>query len=120
MLTPPLVRLLRTRSRLRLPRVRSIGFAILRIAACLNSIQRGLPKFLHCVGLSVIACLGETLEERKGGQTLEVVHRQLEAIAGAVGSGLWPRVVLAYEPVWAIGTGVVATPEQARFLCLPV
>jgi len=65
-------------------------------------------------GLKVIACLGETLDERKAGQTLAVVNRQLEAIAKSVPAGQWENVVLAYEPVWAIGTGVVATPEQAQ------
>lgn len=65
-------------------------------------------------GLRVVACLGETLEERKAGNTLSVVSRQLEAIARAVPAGQWSNVVLAYEPVWAIGTGVVATPDQAQ------
>lgn len=63
-------------------------------------------------GLSVIPCIGETLKEREDGQMFNVLERQLGAIADKVSD--WSRVVLAYEPVWAIGTGVVATPEQAQ------
>jgi len=69
-------------------------------------------------GLSVIACLGETEQERKSDQTIAVVERQLKSIADSiVASGVsdaWSRVVLAYEPVWAIGTGLVASPQQAQ------
>jgi len=64
------------------------------------------------VGLSVIACLGEHLSERDAGKTFEVVFRQIQAIATNVKD--WSRVVIAYEPVWAIGTGKVATPAQAQ------
>lgn len=63
-------------------------------------------------GLSVIACIGELLEEREAGKTMEVNERQLSAIAAAVTD--WSKIVIAYEPVWAIGTGKVATPEQAQ------
>jgi len=66
-------------------------------------------------GLDVIACLGETLEERKAGRTTAVVERQLDAlVTGIAGDTLAARVTLAYEPVWAIGTGAVATPAQAQ------
>jgi triosephosphate isomerase len=64
-------------------------------------------------GLRPIACIGETLAEREAGKTLDVVFRQLDALTGELakkpGFG-----VIAYEPVWAIGTGKVATTEQAQ------
>lgn len=65
-------------------------------------------------GLSVIYCIGETLEEREADRTLEVCTRQMEALAGKIKPEDWGRIVVAYEPVWAIGTGKVATPEQAQ------
>jgi triosephosphate isomerase len=65
-------------------------------------------------GLHVILCLGETLDERKADRTEAVLDSQLTgSLAGLDAAGL-RRVVLAYEPVWAIGTGVNATPEQAQ------
>ncbi|XP_072930579.1 triosephosphate isomerase [Epargyreus clarus] len=67
---------------------------------------------LEC-GLKVIACIGETLEEREGGITNDVVFRQTKALIPAIGNN-WANVVLAYEPVWAIGTGKTATPQQAQ------
>ncbi|ETP37913.1 triose-phosphate isomerase [Phytophthora nicotianae P10297] len=66
------------------------------------------------LGLQVIFCIGETLEQRKAGQTLDVLTRQTKALAAIIGEKEWGRVVVAYEPVWAIGTGVVATPAQAQ------
>jgi triosephosphate isomerase len=65
-------------------------------------------------GLVPISCVGETLAEREAGRTMEVVGRQLDAILDAVSAAEAKRVVIAYEPVWAIGTGKVATPEQAQ------
>lgn len=65
-------------------------------------------------GLSPIICVGETLEEREAGVTLAVVERQLLAALAGVSSAEANRVVIAYEPVWAIGTGRNATPEQAE------
>uniref|UniRef100_K3W7H3 Triosephosphate isomerase n=1 Tax=Globisporangium ultimum (strain ATCC 200006 / CBS 805.95 / DAOM BR144) TaxID=431595 RepID=K3W7H3_GLOUD len=66
------------------------------------------------LGLKVIFCIGETLEQRKADQTLEVLKRQTQALASIISDKDWDRVVIAYEPVWAIGTGVVATPAQAQ------
>ncbi|SDJ91220.1 triose-phosphate isomerase [Microbulbifer yueqingensis] len=65
-------------------------------------------------GLVPILCVGETLEEREGGHTLEVVRAQLEAVTDFAGNDAWHGAVVAYEPVWAIGTGKTATPEQAQ------
>ncbi len=65
-------------------------------------------------GLQVIFCCGETLEERESSRTLDVVRGQLDdGLSGLTPSEL-ERIVIAYEPVWAIGTGKVATPEQAQ------
>ena len=65
-------------------------------------------------GLRPIMCIGETLEEREAGQTFNVVAKQLEGGLTNVGDSLMASVVIAYEPVWAIGTGKTATPEQAE------
>ncbi len=65
-------------------------------------------------GLSPIVCVGETLEERESSQTLRVVSEQLAAVIGVVGVEGFARCTLAYEPVWAIGTGKSATPEIAQ------
>ncbi|BCS19389.1 triose-phosphate isomerase TPI1 [Aspergillus puulaauensis] len=65
-------------------------------------------------GLSVIFCIGETLEEREANKTIEVVTRQLNAAAKELSQEQWKKVVIAYEPVWAIGTGKVATTQQAQ------
>ena len=65
-------------------------------------------------GLVPVLCVGETLPQREAGRTGEVVLRQLGAVTELCGAGGFERAVLAYEPVWAIGTGHTATPEQAQ------
>ncbi len=65
-------------------------------------------------GLTPILCVGESLAEREGGLTEAVVARQLDAVVEQNGMAALGKSVLAYEPVWAIGTGKTATPEQAQ------
>jgi triosephosphate isomerase (TIM) len=65
----------------------------------------------QAAGLAPILCVGETLDEREAGRTEEVVGRQLDTVLNKTTFG---KAVLAYEPVWAIGTGRNATPEQAQ------
>ncbi len=65
-------------------------------------------------GLTPIFCVGESLEEREAGTTVEVVGKQLQAAFDLIGSNAFSNAVVAYEPVWAIGTGKTATPEQAQ------
>ena len=64
--------------------------------------------------LQPVLCVGETLEEREQGQTETVVARQLDAVIDSVGIASFSRAIISYEPVWAIGTGLTATPEQAQ------
>ncbi|KAL1677559.1 Triosephosphate isomerase [Schizophyllum commune] len=65
-------------------------------------------------GLKVIFCIGETLQEREAGETLKVCRAQTDAAVKLLSPADWANVVIAYEPVWAIGTGKVATPAQAQ------
>ena len=65
-------------------------------------------------GLTPILCVGETLKEREAGITEEIVARQLDVVLNRVGVKALEKAVVAYEPVWAIGTGKTASPEQAQ------
>ncbi|OQW93210.1 MAG: triose-phosphate isomerase [Beggiatoa sp. IS2] len=69
---------------------------------------------VQAAGLTPILCVGELLEEREAGKTETVVRRQLEAVINLQGVASLEKAVIAYEPVWAIGTGKTATPQQAQ------
>jgi len=64
--------------------------------------------------ITPIVCLGELLDQREAGKTLDVIQRQVAGSLAGVSADQMVRIVIAYEPVWAIGTGKVATPEQAE------
>lgn len=65
-------------------------------------------------GLTAVVCVGESLAERKAGKEQEVVAEQLQLLITNLSSFDWQHIILAYEPVWAIGTGETASPEQAQ------
>ncbi len=65
-------------------------------------------------GLTALFCIGELLEEREAGETEAVVARQIQAVIDTCGIEAFRNIIVAYEPVWAIGTGVTATPQQAQ------
>ena len=69
---------------------------------------------LLAAGLTPILCVGELLAEREANKTFEVVDRQLDAVLDLSGVAVFSRAIIAYEPVWAIGTGKTATPQQAE------
>mmetsp|Transcript_35513 Transcript_35513/g.86079 ORF Transcript_35513/g.86079 Transcript_35513/m.86079 type:complete len:276 (+) Transcript_35513:112-939(+) len=78
-------------------------------ALCAEKCKVALDK-----GLKVMFAIGEKKEERESGVTMEVCAKQLEPLAKLLGEAEWANVAIAYEPVWAIGTGLTATPEMAQ------
>ncbi|HEV7223510.1 MAG TPA: triose-phosphate isomerase, partial [Pirellulales bacterium] len=76
-------------------------------------VNRKLVAALNA-GLTPIVCVGELLAEREAGQTSAVIRRQFDGSFAGISAADLAKIVIAYEPVWAIGTGKVATPEQAE------
>ena len=83
----------------------------------LDETDQAVNKKVHAVlngQLTPIVCLGELLSQREAGATLTVVNRQFDESLAGVSAEQMMRLLIAYEPVWAIGTGKVATPQQAE------
>jgi len=79
-----------------------------------NELLNKKTKLVLSKGLKPIFCCGEVLEEREGGKHFDVIREQLSVGLSGLSKEDMNKVVIAYEPVWAIGTGVVATPDQAQ------
>lgn len=76
------------------------------VAAKFNAAEAG--------GIVPVLCIGETLAERESGVAMDVISRQVQAVLDSAGPGAFGNAIVAYEPVWAIGTGLTASPEQAQ------
>lgn len=81
-----------------------------------EALARKVPAAL-AAGLEPILCVGESEQARDAGETETVLERQLQADLGGIEAGQIAEVVIAYEPIWAIGTGRTATPDQAQEAC---
>ena len=79
-----------------------------------NAIVAEKTKTAIDAGLTPLLCVGESLEDRESGNTEAVVEEQINAVIDLIGIESFDQVIIAYEPVWAIGTGLTATPEQAQ------
>ena len=82
-----------------------------------NEMDAGLKQKVKTAlthDMEVVFCFGEELDQRKAGSHFEVVQSQLETVLFDLNSTEWSKIILAYEPVWAIGTGETASPEQAQ------
>lgn len=77
-------------------------------------------KAVLAAGLRAIVCVGESLAQREADETLAVIDRQLEGVFDAIPNAQLKDIVIAYEPVWAIGTGKTATAEQAQAVCAAI
>jgi len=87
-----------------------------RATAYCESDENIATKFMQAKshGLTPILCVGETLIEREAGVMEMVVAKQIDTIIGMYGASLFANTVVSYEPIWAIGTGLAATPDQAQ------
>ena len=79
-----------------------------------NEVVANKVKIAINAGLMPVLCVGETLEEREANQIESVISAQLDAVIKCVGIAAFEKIIIAYEPVWAIGTGKTASPEQAQ------
>lgn len=85
-----------------------------KVAAETNELLLAKTKAALEAGIKVIFCIGEVLDERKAGETLNVCKDHLTLLVDNLSKDAWENIVVAYEPVWAIGTGETASPEQAE------
>ncbi len=76
-------------------------------------VQQKVSQALEA-GLHAVLCVGETLEERQSDRVTEVITRQVKAVLSNISQAKQANIIIAYEPVWAIGTGLAATPEQVN------